>query len=259
VNGYLAFCAAVFGTWADVKRNIDELMSTAKELEMPLDGPLGYLATYLSGVYHQGIGDLDTSLQIFQDKRFDLPPHSQPTLTSSSVQQFERDISLLAALNTLWILQDDRRKDTGINTTLIATLQPFCEFHLNQDIRTAFSLIVATAETSPAAPLYEIKNHLKKALLGSQETSNTLFLSITLNVMCNKFFSNVVGEQAEKSAMAASAQAQRTGNALWKSVAEGMLAQSYEVNGKKALARAIRSRAQQYTKELRMAQSVSDP
>ena len=238
-----------------MKHNIDELMTTAKDLELPLDGPLGYLATYLSGVYHQGTGNLGTALRIFRDNKFDLPPLAQTTLASSAVQQFERDISLLAALNSVWILQAGSQKNTGINTALIARLQPFCEISLNQDIRTAFSLIVATTETNPVSPLYEIKNHLKQALLGSQETSNTLFLGITLNVMCNKFFSNVVGLQAEKSAMAASHQAQRTGNALWKSVAEGMLAEAYEVNGKKEPARAARSRAQQYTKELRMAQT----
>jgi hypothetical protein len=50
--------------------------------------------------------------------------------------------------------------------------------------------------------------------------------------MCNRFFANVVGAQAEKSALAASVQAQKSGNVLWRSVADGMLAQCYEVNGK---------------------------
>lgn len=43
---------------------------------------------------------------------------------------------------------------------------------------------------------------------------------------------NVVGAQAEKSAMAASAQAQRSGNMLWMSVADGMLGHCFELNGK---------------------------
>lgn len=255
-NGYMAFCAAASGAWADVKKCIDELRSIASELEVPLVGPLGYLCTYLLGVYHQGIGDLDTALEIFQNKMFELPSPTQPALASRSVQQVERDISLLAALNALWILQDHARKDLDRNVALITMLQPFCESHLNQDIQTAFNLIVATVETNPAAPLYEIKSHLKKALSGAQKTANTQFLCITLNVMCSKFFSNVVGDQAEKSALAASVQAKRNGNPLWKSVADGMLAQCYEVNGKKLEAQAANSQAQIFTQELRMAQEI---
>jgi hypothetical protein len=258
VNGYIAFCAAASGSWADVKNNIDKLKATANELEMPLVGPLGFLVTYLSGVYYQGIGNLDAALKIFQDKKFDLPPESDPPLASRSIEQVERDISLLAALNTLWILQDGRLKDPITNTALIARLERFCEKHLNRDIQTAFNLIVATIETNPTTPLFKIKNYLKAALEGSQATANTQFLCITLNVMCSKFFSNVVGAQAEKSAMAASVQARRSGNALWKSVADQMLAKCYEVNGKKSEAHAAMSQAQRYTQDLRVAQDVAD-
>jgi hypothetical protein len=49
--------------------------------------------------------------------------------------------------------------------------------------------------------------------------------------MRSRLFENVIGEQALKSAMAAAKQAQRSGNVLWQSVADGMLAQSYEVQG----------------------------
>ena len=47
----------------------------------------------------------------------------------------------------------------------------------------------------------------------------------------------MVGEQALKSALAAARQAQRSGNLLWKSVADGMLAQSYEVQGQREVAK----------------------
>lgn len=259
VTIYMAFHAAAFGAWPEVKRKMDKLQSIAKELEVPLDGPLGYLTMYLSGVYHQGIGDLDTALQHFQDERFGLPPQSQPTVTSRSVQQVERDISLLAALNTIWILQDEKRKNPATSSAMITRLRPFCETHMNQDIKTAFNLIVATVETSPETSSIEAKNHLKRALSGAQVTTNTQFLCIALILMCKQFFSNIVGEQAEKSAMAASFQAKRSGNALWRSVAEGLLAQCYEVNGKKLKARDAAFSAQEATRELRMAQAVSDP
>jgi len=85
-------------------------------------------------------------------------------------------------------------------------------------------------------------------LSGARTTANTQFLCITLNVMCNRFFSNVVGAQAEKSAMAASVQAMRSGNILWRSVAEGMLAQCYEVQGKHTEAQATLEQAQSFAR-----------
>ena len=102
---------------------------------------------------------------------------------------------------------------------------------------------MATVETHPAAALFQVKNCLRAALNGAQTTANTQFLCITLSVMCNRFFSNVVGAQAEKSAQAASVQAQKSGNILWRSVADGMLAQCYEVNGKTADAKFTRDQA----------------
>jgi len=245
----MAFCAAAVADWPTVRTHINKLRATAKNLEVSLAGPLGTLALYLKGVYYQGTGDLDEALQVYQDKKFDLPQEAQASPNISSADQVELDISLLAALNTLWVLQDTERKDPSNNTTLIARLEPFCGNHPNKDIQTAFNLIVATVETNPPAQLFKIKNYLRLALEGAQYAANTQFLCITLNVMCSKFFSNVVGAQAEKSAMAASVQAKKSGNVLWRSVADGMLAQCYEVNGKKSEAESTLDKAQRLAQQ----------
>lgn len=234
INCYMAFCAAAVTDWATTKSHIDRVQTTAQDLDVPLVGPLGSVLVYLTGVYHQGTGDLDKALKIFQDKKFDLPSNSSKASTMNSADQVERDIALLAALSSLWIQQDGQRKNPTHNTSLISRLEPLCKNHPNKDIDTAFNLVMATVETNPAAPLFQIKNCLRAALSGAQTTANTQFLCITLSVMCNRFFSNVVGAQAEKSAQAASVQAQKSGNILWRSVADGMLAQCYEVNGKTA-------------------------
>ena len=240
----MAFCEAAIADWPGVHKRIDKLRSTAKHFEVSLAGPLGYLTLYLTGVYHQGIGDLDAALQIFQDEKFNLPPLASSN--STSADQIGRDIALLAALNTLWILQEAPRQDMTRNATLVARLEPLCTNHANKDIETAFNLVQATVNTDPATPLYTIKSALKAALSGAQSTANTQFLCITLNVMCARFFANVVGAQAEKSALAASMQAKKGGNVLWRSVADGMLAQCYEVQGKHLEARATLEQAQQF-------------
>ncbi|RDL35012.1 Uncharacterized protein BP5553_06943 [Venustampulla echinocandica] len=238
---YMGFCAALLSDWQTVKQNVDHLKSTARYFDIPLSGPLECLTIYLTGVYHQGIGDLDAALHYFRNPRFDLSPAKSSNPTSTD--QVERDFALLAALNILWILQDPKRQNPAMNTSLIAQLEPFCAKHPNTDIQTAFNLVKATVNTIPPPQLFTIKKYLGAALSGAQTTFNTQFLCITLNVMCSRFFSNVVGDQAEKSAKAASVQAQKSGSALWRSVADGMLARCYEVQGKESEAQASMEQA----------------
>ena len=230
-HSYMAFCAAAVANWSDMGTSLENLRAAAKDNGIPWRGPLDSLAFYLSGVYHQGVGDLDDALEIFQDSKLDLSHFKKSDL--SSVDQFMRDISLLAALNTLWILQHEERQDSKVTTELVAKLEGICEGHPNRDIQTAFKLVLATVNLNPPAPLWKIKKDLGTALSGAQATANTQFLCITLNVMCNKFFANVVGDQAEKSAKAAAVQAKKSGNTLWRSVAEGTLAHYFDVSGKK--------------------------
>ncbi|KAL2068094.1 hypothetical protein VTL71DRAFT_16192 [Oculimacula yallundae] len=252
---YMAFCSAGLGDWSETKRHIDDLMSTSRSFDIAPTGPLEILALYLTGVYYQGIGDLDRALDIFQDAKFALPAVKGSITTSAD--QLHRDISLLAALNTLWILQESSRQDFNKNTALIEKLKPYCEHHPSIDIQTAFNLVWATVPTNPPAQVYQIKNYLRAALGGASATANTQFLCITLNVMCSRFFSNVVGDQAEKSAMAASTQATNSGNVLWRSVADGMLAQCYEVQGKKELAQQTLRQAQYFAQKAAPASSSS--
>ena len=198
-------------------------------LEASLIGPLGSIALYLSGIYHQGIGDLETALAIFEDAKFDMASFES---TTSSLSQVERDYSILAALNTIWILQDPRLQDVRRNNSLIEKITKPCQHHPNLDIQAAFHLAAATVNRTPPLPSIDVRSHLAQALKATKVTLNMQFTCITLSIMCNRFFVSVVGEQAEKSALAASVQANRSGNPLWMSVADGMLAQVFELNGK---------------------------
>jgi len=244
---YMAFCSAGMGDWPETKRCIDSLKTTSRSFGMSSTELLETLATYITAVYHQGTGDLDQALNMFQDPKFALPAAKSPVVTT--IDQLHRDLCILAALNTLWILQEGSRQDNDRNTVLIEKLKPFCENNSNRDIQTAFNLVVATVPTNPPAHMYDVKGYLRAALHGAGVTANTQFLCITLNVMCSRFFSNVVGDQAEKSAMAASTQAANSGNALWRSVADGMLAQCYEVQGKNAMARDTLAQAQVFAQK----------
>jgi len=247
----MGFAAAARADWPIVHRHIEDLKSTANTFEIPISGPLECLTMYLTGVHCQGTGDLDAALRVFQDPRFNLPTASgtPKASNSSSADQVERDFAILAALNTLWILQDSPRQHAGNNAAMLAKLEPICSKHPNTNIQTAFNLAIATVKTSPPAPLFTVKKYLGAALAGAQTAANTQFLCIVLNVMCSKFFSNVVGEQAEKSAQAASVQAQKSGNMLWRSIADGMLSRCMEVQGRTADAQTSLEHAQQFSQQ----------
>ncbi|KAK4122120.1 hypothetical protein N657DRAFT_681933 [Parathielavia appendiculata] len=73
------------------------------------------------------------------------------------------------------------------------------------------------------------KRHIQQSLSGAQQTSKTQYLSMALNIMRARLFEYMVGEQAIKSAKAGSAPARKSGNVLWMSVVDGMLAQSFEM------------------------------
>ncbi|RDW70185.1 hypothetical protein BP5796_08582 [Coleophoma crateriformis] len=229
---YTAFCDASVTDWRSVKKCIDDLKATISTIEAHSDDPLAYFAKYIEGVFHQGSGHLEEALTIFQSPMFDLsrPPKAHP----STSDQTKRDVSILAALNSVWIQQGPGRQDRRRNTDLLERLGPLCQKHRNRDIRTAYNLLVVTVETEPPQTLIRTKEFLQQALGGAKSTGNELLLCITLNLTCYRFFNNVVGDQAIKSALVAENMADKSGNVLWMSVANGMLAQKYSLQGKHA-------------------------
>lgn len=185
---------------------------------------------YLSGTFYQGSGDLDTALEIYQDPRFKITTEKSSNI--SSTEQIEHDLAILAGLNALLILQEPKRFDPVRNSTMLNILEPLCLGHTNQDIVNAFNLIMVTVKTDPPKTVMEIKHHLSAALNGTKKTSNSQLLSITVNLMFSIFFVGVIGTQAENSAQAASRTAAKSGNPLWMSIANRMLARCYELHGK---------------------------
>lgn len=228
VRLYMAFCAANVSNWTELKAHIDIIGTTTTQYGLSLRGPLACVSSYLSGVYFQGQGNYPAALQVFQSPLFALPDQN-PTI-SSSVSQISRDFAILAAFNTILILRSPN--STEIDSILIAKLEKLCLTHPSTSLRSSFHLIKALTLDSTSNVLH-IKKYLGYALNGAKEQANAQFMCIIFSIMCERFFSNVVGSQAEKSALAATVQAAKGGNVLWQSVAEGMLARCYDVQGKK--------------------------
>ena len=75
-------------------------------------------------------------------------------------------------------------------------------------------------------------------------------MCVVLNIMSWKFFSGVVGEQAEKSARAGQALAKKSADTLWTCVAAGILAETLEAAGRIEEAAQARSEGELYAEEL---------
>lgn len=237
---YLTFCHAAATDWKAVRGQLSKLSAAIHHLNGTQSTVLSYFFTYLSGICYQGTGDLENALRMFKDPMFSLSTNFELTTPAGQVH---RDLAILASLNSLWICQRDPQLATGESSEIIASLETLCANHPNKDIDTAFSLVKATVDSDPAVSNLKIKSYLKNALDGSKTTANTQFLCITLSIMCKKFFVGVVGEQAEKAARAASIQGHSSGSKLWMSVADGMLAQTLETQGKMAEAQTVMAEA----------------
>ncbi|KAL7913813.1 cohesin loading factor domain-containing protein [Trichoderma velutinum] len=221
----LGLVAASHCQWATVKQMVQNLESFVSPSTQPT---VRLLSIYLKGVYHQGIGSLQAALDVFLDDRFKV--HQQG---STGIKAGQQEIALLAGLNRLWIMQHPSCRNDQETMDLIEQLQPHCNNHSNIDLRTAWHNVMAALVTDPPQQLNQQKQHIHAAMAGSKVTSNVLGAAVTLCIMRSRFFENVIGEQALKSARAAAKQAERSGNVLWQSVADGMLAQSYEVQGQR--------------------------
>jgi hypothetical protein len=223
---------ATLSDWAKVKERLHYL-----ERLKPSQGILELYSLYLSGTYYQGTANLALALGVFEDPRFSL---GLAKSEGASERQLEFQLSILAALNRLWILQEPSHRDDRKTAELAEQLKTQCEQNPDPEIKTAYNVAMAAIQKTPPLSINQIKRHIQSSLNGAQNTSNTHFTSIALNTMRCRLFENVVGEQALKSAKAGAAQAKRVGNLLWMSVADGMLAQSYEVQGAMVEARTAR-------------------
>lgn len=211
--------------WAKVKQDLDELQLLSRA---PLPRLLQSMHLYLKGVYYQGIGDLENASNIHCNQAFDLSRYENSVPAD---QHSDFEVAVLATLNRLWIMEHDEYRDEETSHELLESLNAVIGDDIDLEVRTAYHLVMATVSQKPPLQISQVKTHIHRSLTASQKTHNTHFLSLALNIMRCKLFENVVGEQALKSAKAASAQALKSGNKLWQSVADGMLAHSYEVQG----------------------------
>ena len=225
---------AIFTTdWKSAKDSLAGLDTAINELGVESDPTLHLLQLHLQAMYYQGTGNLELAHNLYHnDARFALPdPNKHPQTPDD---QLRRDIAIIATMNILLMRDSLPNADTESTlSSLLERLRPLCLSHPNIDIQTAYHILLTVVPTSPGATSSQLatKSSMRAALTGAKKTGNFHLVAITLNVMCTRFFLNIIGEQSIKSAMAAREQAGKSGNKMWMSAAMGLLAKSLEIEG----------------------------
>lgn len=235
------FLACSRTDWELASRTLTELRQAAEEVgDNALPAAIEAFIAYASGVIAQGVGDLESAVVAFQSPLLSLSPSTSKSTRNDPV----REISILAALNTILIVRDPEHPSHEQLPDILACVESFCKSSPNKYIQAAYYLVCATVQTDSTI---QTKQFLQQALQCATSISNSQITCMSLTFMSWKYFRGVVGEQAEKSARAGRATARKANNRLWVSVTDEMLADALETQGKEEESRAVREEGQRVT------------
>lgn len=226
---HLAFMLCARTSWSAAKEqqnliqmSIQSMITSTKAIPEPLQ----LLSAYLGGVIYQGTGNLDQALDIYQSDTCSLQNYRRTAQHS----QIHLNIVLLSALNTILIIRTPTHPKHDQLPSLLSFLESLCTRNPIRQIQSAYHLLTATNPSSSTILL--TKQALQSALQTAKQSENNQLMCMVLNLMSWKFFRGVVGEQSEKSAQASQRLAQKCMDALWMSVAAGVLGDTLEAAGR---------------------------
>ncbi|WEW61541.1 hypothetical protein PRK78_007031 [Emydomyces testavorans] len=230
------FLACARTDWPLARRTLKEVQKISAELGDSLHESIQCLIQYAAGIIAQATGDLKRALAIFQQPIFFL----SQSVNKQSRNDPRRDIAILAGLNCVLIHRDPTLPSYPAAANALSSLETFCQNNPNRYIQAAYALISATIQTESTV---QTKRNLHQSLQVATAICNSQVTCLALTFMSWKYFRGVVGEQAEKSAMAAKAMARKTDDKLWISVTDELLAETLDRQGKANEAIALRQRA----------------
>jgi hypothetical protein len=170
---------------------------------------------FLHATILQGMGHIDGALSMYQCELLRLPDRTVP-----KDQDLDLDLSLISTLNAILILAGSSGIAENNAVVLHKVAEPFISSHSNRSLRAAHELLQSVLH--PQGKMIDKKKHFQNCLAAARTVNNTQLISIALSLMCTVFFTNVIGEQAQKSVNSTRALADRSRNLLWRSVAAGL-------------------------------------
>ncbi|KAK2855580.1 hypothetical protein FQN49_005055 [Arthroderma sp. PD_2] len=236
--------------WRSANKALKEVRNILAELGETANENIKCLAEYARGIIHQATGDLTAAMAIFRQPMFSLANITNKTSRSCP----HRDTLILANLNLVLLLRDPSKTDHSLAAETLSIVGPHCQNSPNKYIRAAHSLISATIHTESTI---QTKRDLHQALQAATAIQNCQITCVALTFMSWKYFRGVVGEQSEKSAMAARAMARKADDKLWMSVTEDLLAETLDRQGKSGEAQTLRDKADRQLEALPPALKMS--
>lgn len=221
---HLALIRCNRSDWLSAKKVLEPLArSLPKGTRQTSSDPMDMLTIYLTGLIHQGTGDVSNALANYQCPALSLKP-------GQKIAGALQELRLLAALNTILILQSDHSQTTQVHS-LLASLEQPCLTHPDKSFAAAYNLVAVSS--TPGLPIIKTKSLLSTAMAAAKRVANLHLICVTMNLMTATFFKDIVGEQAQNSARVGQTLALKCANPLWCAVASGMLARTSELCGLK--------------------------
>ena len=113
---------------------------------------------------------------------------------------------------------------------LLKQLSPYAVKHHNKAIVSAVNLLRANIDSS--LPIVQMKAHITATLNAARNTNNQQLLAVIMNMMVVRFFTNTVGDQAEKSAEVGLKLARKIHSPLWQAVANQNVGTTMDLSGR---------------------------
>jgi tetratricopeptide (TPR) repeat protein len=247
----LSFLQCSKGQWHAADQYLSEATKVAEIFADAFPLNLRYATLYLRGVIRQGTGDLVGALHVYQSSLFNLAPQQSSSSAASSASNqlpmsdypnsdVTRNFSILAAMNSAFIIQAPNHPQHKRLSSLIKELQVAVPTCGNKYIQAHFSLLISVLSGTTLT----VKQYLKSAMEAGKAIGSAQTTALALIYMQEKMFKGVVDEQALKCAKAATLQTSTWGDPMWMHVTAGLEAQALDINGFENQARQRRREAE---------------
>lgn len=252
---YLVFAFCGRSAWDSGLNGIAAIRRDHMNTGIEPDEATASLLIYLEALCKHGLGELDVALRLYRSPQLALNPTTDFKPSTGGVNP----LKILASLNSILVM---RTSNATVETAdqLLLQLEPHCVTHINSNgneygsraMEAAFNILMATSasQTSADGLIIKTKQYLQSAVHGAKVTLNNQLLCVVMNIMTKLFFSNIVGEQAEKSAKAGRSLAKKSKDKLWTAVADRMYADTLVRCGKSEEAKEVRTEGQQTMQQL---------
>ena len=234
----LSFLQCSRGQWEAANSTLAQASAISEEFGEAFPINMRYALLYLRGVTLQGTGNLTAALQVYQSPLFSFAPQQSSSASASKASNkiesshfadsdVTRNFSILAAMNSAFIIQAPGHPQQNRLSPLIKSLDTAVQSSGNKYVQAHFSLLISILSGTTLT----FKQYLRSAMEAGKAIGSAQTTALALIYMQEKLFKGVVDEQALKCAKAASHQTRRWGDPMWMHVTAGLEAQAMEING----------------------------